>query len=245
MKWLSGLKNIEVILVEQDDKPYLADLYISQNFKLDHVFAYNNHLFNRSWGFNIGFRHASGDVLAFSDSDIFMDRDELTYCFQECHRSYDAVNPYTRIIDLPEKVTKALQQKDSLMKNGHKKIGYGEERPCTNFCGGVVLFKRNAFERIGGFDERFLGWGGEDDAMSFFKLRDLIHSKYQMPYVAYHLWHERTIQDTMEQPNYQCNQRLLDEYKTLTIDELTLLCENSKKSMGNLEKYKVFHEKPI
>ncbi len=234
--WLSPLKNVNIILVEQDDKPYLADLNLSYP-GMEYVFAYNSGLFNRAWGFNIGFKYATGNVLAFSDNDIFMNMDELTNSFQECHRSYDAVNPYAKIVDLSEKDTKCLQENSELMKSCSESYCNGEERGYTVFCGGLVLLKRKAFEMLGGFDERFSGWGGEDDAMSIL-LRELVHSKCEMPHMAYHLWHERTIQDTNEQPNYPQNRRLLDEYTTLTRDELILLCKNSKKSKGNIERYR-------
>ena len=33
-------------------------------------------------------------------------------------------------------------------------------------AGGIFIIQREFFARAGGFDERFTGWGGEDDDMS-------------------------------------------------------------------------------
>lgn len=234
LDWLSDL-NINIVLVEQDNRPYLADLNLSYP-GVDYVFAYNDGLFNRSWGFNIGFKYARGNVVAFSDSDIFMNLEELKNAFQECEQRYDAVNPYAQIVDMTESDTKDLLENPGLIDRC-KIYNDGPKRGYTVFCGGLVLFKRKAFETLGGFDERFVGWGGEDDALSFV-LAELVQNRCEMPYTAYHLWHERTTYDGEQQPNILENRRLVKEYPTLTRSELLLQCESFLKSMGDPDKYK-------
>lgn len=83
-----------------------------------------------------------------------------------------------------------------------------QEYPFAN--SGVVVFLREAWERMEGFDERFRGWGGEDDAA-----RAALEALYRAPTrvgIAYHLWHPRLLEHTT-QARYGPESRVLaDRY---------------------------------
>jgi hypothetical protein len=43
--------------------------------------------------------------------------------------------------------------------------GYGQYKGCANYIGGICVVSRATFVGANGFDQRFEGWGGEDDAL--------------------------------------------------------------------------------
>jgi hypothetical protein len=56
-----------------------------------------------------------------------------------------------------------------------------------NWKGGTIAIRRDAFFELGGFDEGFVDWGGEDDEF-YDRCGALTHCRYSyLPFV--HLWH--------------------------------------------------------
>lgn len=53
--------------------------------------------------------------------------------------------------------------------------------------GGALIVHREAWERVGGFDDSFIGWGHEDSALNIALLREASYDR--LPGEAWHLWH--------------------------------------------------------
>jgi len=54
--------------------------------------------------------------------------------------------------------------------------------------GGLLVLTREAYEKAGGYDENFVGWGWEDTAMNLALMRT---SRFdRLPSKAWHLWHQ-------------------------------------------------------
>lgn len=70
------------------------------------------------------------------------------------------------------------------------------------------------------------------------KLHTLVANAHIMTgHSAYHLWHERTPQRCWGQPFYQRNLARVQQYKGLSASAMQNLCENQRRSMGNMNKY--------
>ena len=94
-------------------------------------------------------------------------------------------------------------------------------QPCTpqkvsqNWRGGTLAIRKSAFLAIGGFDERFVDWGGEDD--EFYDRCSLLDqdSYGYLPFV--HLWHPP--QASKSGPARHESERLLRRVLQVPADE--------------------------
>lgn len=237
LKWLTYFSNLEIIIVEQDEVSHLDTKAFGKNCK--HVFIYNPGSFNKSWAINVGFRHSSGQVIAIGDCDLFMDKLALTNSLNQCLNTFDAINPYSDLIDLSKEISDEVSVLDidaSILENHTIDKNREQSGEYLCFSGGIILLKRSLFEKIGGFDERFEGWGGEDDAMDV-RIRAFTQNILQTEnQTAFHLWHHRNSLRN-NNPNYQNNCQILKNYEKLTATEIVTLCKKSKNSIGLENKY--------
>jgi len=145
--------DFEVIVVEQDDNPKLFPPFPKH---IEYKFILNGGEYNRSWGLNVGARMSLGEILVFCDSDILISDEDLRYCVNLMRdNGIDTIDPKGNLWETP------IKEYDEKILERHEK-----KRVHLNFSGGIILINRNAFMRIGGWDERFVGWGGEDNAMT-------------------------------------------------------------------------------
>lgn len=181
LAWLGHFPDLDVVVVEQDNYKRFSP---PQGVR--HVFARSTAPYNRSWGFNIAYRESDSPHIVFGDSDIIMNVGEFKSSV-EAAASLDVVSPYSSVLDLTSQ--ESLVDLDRMASI--TRAGRGErDNQKTNLCGGVVIFSRDAFERVGGWDEDFVGWGGEDDMMTF-KVHAAGLRTASLPFRCFHLWHPR------------------------------------------------------
>jgi predicted glycosyltransferase involved in capsule biosynthesis len=99
----------------------------------------------------------------------------------------------------------------------------------------MTIFRKEAFLRIGGYNEDFIGWGGEDDFMAV-KVKNFL-SWNEMPGRCYHLFHEREAPDMKW---YQRNLQLLQKLGKLGKDELQRHIHGTLPKIGMKNKYDTF-----
>ncbi len=165
--WLAQYPQFEPIVVEQDDAPRLTGAL--PHPRCTHVFAYNPGPFNKSWGFNVGFRCSQSPWLAFADADVIVGA-SLPETLAYLESGYQLVKPYRRLLDLdPEESRRVAAGEFDWLPPRADGVAINREAggEYIVFAGGVFLITRAAFMRVGGWDERFRGWGGEDNAMSY------------------------------------------------------------------------------
>ena len=221
LEWLAGFSGIELIIVEQDNKPKLP-AYSLKGFK--YIFTESDKPFNKAWAFNVGVKYSTTPAIIFGDSDIIMDPNNMIESLKLLQQ-YEAVSPYDRVIDLERsEVNMTLPQMDQIQRPGRGETDV--QKICL--CGGIIMYRRDALERIGGFgSESFIGWGGEDDFASVLTKRFL--NWYERPGKCYHIFHEKV------KPNmryYQANLNLLQKLSAMSNDDLMKFINSSRSRTG-------------
>ncbi len=235
-EWLAELPCLEVIVVEQDAVSRLHSENLGPNVK--RLFVFNDGPFNKSWGLNVAARTASHELLVTGDADMIMPVEALDRALTVCRDHYDAVNPYSNLVDLTQPETEAILRGEADLaavrpRPVRDRLAQGEH---LCFCGGICVFRREVFFALGGMDERFLGWGGEDDAMSANLERYTDRIAVQRDTPAYHLWHPRPPQ-RYRHPHYRRNLELANQYQACDADTLDRRRAEQRAAMGDPERY--------
>jgi N-terminal domain of galactosyltransferase len=237
LAWLANYPQFEVIIVEQDIAPCLQGPLPHSSAR--HVFLYNPGPFNKSWGFNVGFRLSDRPWFAFGDADVIVG-DALPEALAHLRSGYQAAKPYRRLMDLDADETARVTAGEFDWLPARATDAQGREAIGEHlvFAGGLFLIARPTFVRVGGWDERFRGWGGEDDAMSY-KLERVRAPAVELDRrPALHLHHARPASQTMGQRHYASNRAVLADYPRLSDAELARFAEVQMQVIGHREKYR-------
>ena len=151
--------------------------------------------YNRSQTFNVGAREALGATLLLHDNDMLAPAGYCRRILERRARGYEVINPKRYIFYLTEKHSKIVQSglaeydafpPDYIVQNLE--------------AGGSMAISAEAFEAIGGMDEAFVGWGGEDNE---FWDRCLTLPTWIWGYEPIvHLWHRsQPLKDDLNNPN--------------------------------------------
>jgi glycosyltransferase involved in cell wall biosynthesis len=224
--WVKSLGDIELILVEQDDSPKLPELV---NIDFKYKFIENKLPFNKSWAFNIGWKMSTSDIIVFGDSDLIMSDKEFLDAIQELNE-YEVVNPYNKVIDLfSEESRMNLEELSKIEREfrGEKDIQK------TPIAGGIIAFKSDSLEKVGGWCEEFIGWGGEDDFQSL-KIKMFLKWK-EFDNRCYHLFHTRV---TPYKEFYFRNLNILNQLGSLNALQMRNYIDSTKDTIADEDKLK-------
>jgi predicted glycosyltransferase involved in capsule biosynthesis len=95
---------------------------------------------------------------------------------------------------------------------------------------------RNIFEQVGGFDEKFVGWGGEDNAF-WHSCKIVSGEPLRIDGFVYHLWHEKA-----DKSNRRVNNGRWLTYKSMTTrSQLGLMRNSTHHRNANGERTKEWH----
>jgi hypothetical protein len=148
--------------------------------------------FNKSMAVNAAAKKATGDTFVILDADSWIPIDTMALAFRRLELAGNRwVVPARRSFRLTQGYSEQLLALDPTTEKLPPLIN---SRATVEQAGGVVGFchivPREAFEAVGGMDERFRGWGGEDSC--FVKALDVVwgqHIKVQGTVMS--LWHAR------------------------------------------------------
>jgi len=179
-----------VTVVEFDERPRWRPLVEPL---VDHYLHVEGHgLFNKSWVLNVGVRHTPGSprLLCLLDADILVDREFLERNHARfADRELDAQLPHTEMLSMDQPSSdRAIQERCSAGTSEAPLTGVRGLllRDCP---GGCLWVRSEVFHRIGGLDERYRGWGGEDEDMLY--RTAMAGALTQFDDVFLHLWHPR------------------------------------------------------
>ncbi|MBF5004250.1 galactosyltransferase-related protein [Diaphorobacter caeni] len=237
VQWLAAeAPAAKLLVIEQDSYPRLTGTLPHPEHQVQ--FAYNPHGFNKAWGLNVVACMARTPVLVFTDADLIVPG-SLRSIIDACAQQAPIAKPYDDVRDLTEAESARVHQghygveppSSPSGKPGREAIG--EQLP---LCGGMFAIRSDAFFHIGGWDERFVGWGGEDDAMSV-KLQRAQMQVVVQAGTALHLWHPRATAH-IDQAQYQRNVAVLQSIRQCSDAQLARMAEVQRQVMGYSEKYR-------
>jgi len=89
--------------------------------------------------------------------------------------------------------------------------------------GGLLVIARKAWEAVGGFDERFTGWGHEDSFLGYSLVERAAWAR--VPGEAWHLWHPPAVR---REPEYGRNRAMMIQKRA----EAAVALERASRRLG-------------
>lgn len=174
--------SLECVVVEQSAKPEVKDALPSWVRYVHTPLPYPEMPYCRSWAFNVGARAARGRVLVLHDNDMLVPNGYCQEILARYRDGYEVMNLKRFIFFLAEDHTRrVLSNNGSLVDEAPESIMQNSEG------GGSIAITRDAYFSIGGFDESFVGWGGEDNEFWQRAQTRRVWLYGYLPLV--HLWH--------------------------------------------------------
>lgn len=184
---------IECIVVEQDSESRLAKQLPAWVTHIHTPPPNADMPYCRSWAFNIGAKHARGELLVLHDNDLMVPSDYAHQSWNRMREGNQLINLKRFIFYLDAGHTESVcRRQAALMDQPPEAIMQNAEG------GGSIVITRDAFDRIGGMDESFIGWGGEDNEFWERTQTLKVWTYGCLPLV--HLWHAPQV-GKLEQDN--------------------------------------------
>lgn len=157
-----------VMVVETDERPRRRE--VIEPYTDHYLFAHKPGTFNKSWAVNVGVVNAPGSAgcVCILDADVLADRDFIARNAARFRRPGVMGHlSYRDMWCLDE--TSTSRAIDERLWQG---VGRAETDGLRAFVlrrppGCCVWVRTSAFHRINGMDERFEGWGGEDNDFAY------------------------------------------------------------------------------
>lgn len=190
-------------------------------------------VFCKGAAINDAVRRSSGKVLAVLDADAYLDHRVVRRCANRIleelsHGHHLWYVPYRHLYRLRKGITRKILKSDpcnplklpehpcdkDASNKGHQ-VKYGHR-----YAAMAAIFPREAYDIIGGCDERFRGWGGEDVAL--LRALDTLWGRHKTTNNSiYHLWHSFIGNDYKTrrwegQDHGNANQELANAYNRAT-----------------------------
>lgn len=189
----------EIIVVEQSHHEEFASL-IPRGVRYYHLETENADVpYNRSWALNYGVRQARGDLVVILDADMLLPERFGAAMLDVFTCDIDAVRPIRLLFYLDQSSSAAVQEQKTLANlRAVSSVVQNTPNP--------IVIRRDAYLEIGGHDESFYGWGGEDNEfISRLRTRQMAEGGF-LP--AVHLWHEEAPNRTGDRNAAQLQERL-------------------------------------
>ena len=186
----------EILVIEQSSEPEVPDR-LPEGISYFHAKCSADVPFNKSWLMNIGARQAQGKYLAIHDADYLVDPDYLRKTAAVLEH-YQVARLGRFIFYLSELATFDFLSHGDFARL--RNIRHSVDSVVQNNPTPIAIHK-DAYWKIGGHDESFFGWGGEDTEF-LSRARTLnITEAGLLPLV--HLWHPSAPKKVSGDRNHQ------------------------------------------
>jgi predicted glycosyltransferase involved in capsule biosynthesis len=212
------------ILVE-DDKEHNKnfDNIVWPKKRTQFYFISNDGYYYRTRALNYGILKATTPVVVSLDTDCIAPVESINKCTEALLNNATIAWPYNGFfIDTSHLLHEHFIKNDfgfSSLKEQLPPVptlqlshSYAEDNfsiRCTNTVhqsvGGIVMFNRERFLEIGGYNEKFIAWGAEDNELCT-RVKTLEHKSFRdedIDSVCFHLFHNNAIRNN--HPYYQSN----------------------------------------
>ena len=176
---------VEILVVEQSATPVLGGK-LAEGVRWIHQEPPDQTMpYSRAWAFNAGAKAARGRIIVLHDNDILAPSAYAAELVRLALEGWDAMHLMRYLFDVDEATTESLTRGLEVLRPSLRSKTPTAVR--ENLQGGTIAITRECYLRIGGHDEGFVGWGGEDN--EFYDRCRLVrsHSWAYLPFV--HLWH--------------------------------------------------------
>lgn len=193
-----------VVLVEHSASP---DEALELPLGANRIHVATDGPFSKAVACNVGFAASSTSVIALVDADMLIRGDTIETCVRLVRMTGSVIRPFGLLKELPVAEVASRGVDACLPRIRVDQASDGRDREQIPLCGGLVLMPASTFERVGGLDERFLGWGGEDDALSAALMRAStgVTCRVLRTEAALHLRHSRRSQERYHHAHYIIN----------------------------------------
>lgn len=166
--------------------------------------------FNRGAARNDAFKRSTGDMLLIADADVVCDVNLVWRAVCMTTRGRRWMIPYSTYYNL-DKVTsdRIVAGAPETPVPPEDRLGYDHKLSAA--VAGQLVVPRVAYEEVGGYDERYVGWGYEDTDFAI-TLNTLWAPVERLDGRCLHLWHDVT-NANFEQPMIQVNMNLHRQYE--------------------------------
>ena len=149
--------------------------------------------FSKSVAVNDAYQKSTGDMLVIADADSWVERSFVLQGIENAYRKEHLVVPWWRAWRLHQGDSRVVMAEDPagpLPVTKEMQETCRDEGPSPASCAMVLCIQRTAFERVGGFDPRFRGWGSEDVSFGLATWTLLGRNEYSLG-EAYALYHPK------------------------------------------------------
>lgn len=172
--------HVECLVVEQDQERHIGAL--PPGVRYLHVpHAGDPSAWHKCLAFNAGVREAAAEIVVCHDGDLLVPCRYGSEILRLFRAGATVAFPQRFLFYLSEAQTRGVTA------NGPLPSALTPELVRQNWRGGTLAIRRAEYARVGGFDERFVGWTGEDIE---FHDRCLVLPGWFHGYIPFvHLWH--------------------------------------------------------
>jgi hypothetical protein len=171
---------IECIVVEQSHRREIESALPSW-VRYIHQSVCESDPYNRAATFNAGALVAEGTILVLHDNDMLVPDRYAAELTAHAEQGWEAIDLKRFIFYLTEEETRRVIAGQRLT------LTERSESVIQNLHGGSVAITRDGYAAIGGLDEDFVGWGGEDN--DFWERAETLRATRFGYLPIVHLWH--------------------------------------------------------